>query len=329
MSKSFQQKQKILHVAQMLMEETDEKHPLSIQGMIAYLKNKGIKAEQKNLSEDLNVLQDMGMEIRYRRCRPSGYYIASRKFQVDEIRILLELVHSSGLLTKSRKEILTEKVESLTSIYNAKELKKHLIIDQKEETGAEETYECLRLVYSAMDKECQISFWYYKWSLTEENQLTRSGERLIFSPWGIVCRDARYYMIGIDNRSGIVKNCRLDRMKDVRLEKEGRTGESFFQNVDAVEFATKTFGILGGNEEEVCLEFKRELLGKVVDHFGESVQIVCAGKEWFTVRIHVRAGKEFFGWITGIGTDVKIIQPENVLVEYKKYLKKILGSYGI
>ncbi len=329
MSKSFQQKQKILYVAQMLMEETDEKHPLSMRGMIAYLKHKGIKAEQKNLSEDLTVLQDMGMEIKYRRCRPSGYYLVSRKFEMDEVRILLELVHSSALLADNRKKILLQKLETLTSIHNARELKEHLIIDKSKKTGAEETYECLRLAYDAMDKDCQISFWYYKWSLTEENQLTRSGERLLFSPWGIVSRDARYYMIGIDNRSGIVKNCRLDRMKDVRLEKENRTGDSFFRNINAVEFATKTFGILGGNEEEVFLEFKRELLGKVVDHFGENIQIVQAGEEKFTVSVQVRAGKEFFGWLTGIGTDAKIIQPENILVEYKKYLKKILGNYGV
>ena len=36
---------------------------------------------------------------------------------------------------------------------------------------------------------------------------------------------------------------------------------------------------------------------------------------------------QFFGWLTGLGTQVRLAGPENVVEEYRNYLKKIYGRY--
>ena len=46
-------KLKLLYLARYLREETDERHPRTVQDMIAYLERQGISAERKSIYDDL------------------------------------------------------------------------------------------------------------------------------------------------------------------------------------------------------------------------------------------------------------------------------------
>ena len=67
---------------------------------------------------------------------------------------------------------------------------------------------------------------------------------------------------------------------------------------------------------------------QAVDTFGEGLAITETGEKSFTVRVKVPADREFFGWLAGAGTGIKIVGPEEVLTEYKKFLRKALGNYN-
>ena len=75
MAKSNNQKGKILYVER-LMQETGENHVATMQDILAYLQEKGIRAERKSIYDDMEVLRSLGMDIRFRRGRPGGYYLA-------------------------------------------------------------------------------------------------------------------------------------------------------------------------------------------------------------------------------------------------------------
>ena len=75
MAKYNNQKAKILFLQQMLYE-TGENHTISMQMILDTLMEKGIRAERKSIYDDMEVLRYFGMDIRYRRERPSGYYLA-------------------------------------------------------------------------------------------------------------------------------------------------------------------------------------------------------------------------------------------------------------
>ena len=40
----------------------------------------GIRAERKSIYDDVEVLREFGMDIRYTRERPGGYYLAGQQF---------------------------------------------------------------------------------------------------------------------------------------------------------------------------------------------------------------------------------------------------------
>ncbi len=77
MAKYNNQKAKVLFLQQM-MYETGENHTISMQEIIDRLQDKGIRAERKSIYDDMEALRFFGMDIQYRRERPSGYYLANK-----------------------------------------------------------------------------------------------------------------------------------------------------------------------------------------------------------------------------------------------------------
>lgn len=77
MAKSNNQKAKILYLERML-QETGEHHVLSMQDILAGLNAHGITAERKSIYDDVEVLRSIGMDIRYTRERPGGYYLCGQ-----------------------------------------------------------------------------------------------------------------------------------------------------------------------------------------------------------------------------------------------------------
>ena len=328
MGDEFRQEMKFLYLAQMLRRKTDEEHPAGLGSIAAYLKELGITEDEANLKKDLEILREYGLDITVSEEEEPLYCLRNREFYPEEIRVLMDMVQSSGIITKRRREALIEKIGKLTSAYKEEEIKRQVMASDAR--GRDSLYQSMNTVYRAMDEDYEISFLYYEWILTEDRKLKRKGERLTLSPWGILHRDEYYYLIAIDGKSGVVKNYRLDRMCDVMTEPEKkRAGHDFFSEVDVADFAAAAFGgVFCGKEEEVSLEFENRLLGKAVDTFGEELVVTEKGEKSFTVCVKVPADREFFGWLAGAGTGVKIVGPENVLTEYKKFLRKALGNYN-
>ena len=60
MSKSVNQKAKLLHLYQILLRQTDEDHPLTVAQLIEELARWDIKAERKSIYDDLESLRQFG-----------------------------------------------------------------------------------------------------------------------------------------------------------------------------------------------------------------------------------------------------------------------------
>ena len=78
------QKLKMMYLAKILMEQTDEEHTITVPEMIAELSKLGISAERKSIYDDLEYLQLFGLDICSNKTRTTNYYIASRDFEYDD-----------------------------------------------------------------------------------------------------------------------------------------------------------------------------------------------------------------------------------------------------
>ena len=85
---------------QMLKENTDENHAMSANDIISALAKQGISAERKSIYDDIERLKLFGCDILSRRSEPKGYYLASRDFEIAELKLLVDAVQSSKFITE-------------------------------------------------------------------------------------------------------------------------------------------------------------------------------------------------------------------------------------
>ena len=92
MAKSANQKSKLLYLSKILLEQTDEDHPITVPEMIQELAKRDIKAERKSIYDDLETLSLFGLDVQSRKGRSPGWFIGSREFELPELKLLMDAV---------------------------------------------------------------------------------------------------------------------------------------------------------------------------------------------------------------------------------------------
>ena len=327
MPKSENQKQKLLQIAKYLMEHTDEQHAVSTPQLIAYLNSIGIKAERKSIYNDIETLNDFGMDIIRSDEHRGGYMLASRQFELAEVKLLVDLVQSSKFITEKKSRELIGKLETLVSKYDAKSMARQVEIIGRSKTNNENIYYNVDMVHTAISKNVKIRFNYFDWDINKKMQLRHNGAFYEVSPWKLNWDDENYYLIAFDEKANHIKHYRVDKMQNVSLTENLREGKNIFDAMDMVEYDKKTFGMFAGQEKTVRLLCHKSMIGIMVDKFGTDVSIRPEGEEQIMVRVDVAVSPQFFGWLAGLGNRVQIATPEDVREEYKVYLENIISCY--
>lgn len=324
MAKSINQKLKLLYLVDILNRETDEQHPLNAQQLIEKLEAHDIKAERKSIYDDMEQLIQYGYDIVLSKSRKNGgYYMATRVFQLPELKILVDSVSASKFITKKKSRELIAKLEKFASRYEENQLQRQVYVSNRIKAENESIFYNVDEIHLAIQDNKMISFQYLAWNTGKEMMLKNDGKPYLVSPLGLLWNDENYYLIAYENERGI-RHYRVDKMKNIKIQDELRQEESGYRDFDIAMYANTTFGMYGGKEEMVSLLFPKELSGVMIDRFGKELTFRKEDGDNYSVRVSITVSKQFFGWLTGLGKSVKLIKPENVKVQYKEYLEEIL-----
>lgn len=324
MAKAPGQKLKLLYIVKYLSENTDESHPAGIGDIIAYLDANGIHSERKSLYDDMEKLCDFGYDIVHLQSRlGGGYYMASREFELAELKLLVDAVQSSRFITPKKSRSLIKKLEQMAGKHDAGKLQRQVYVAGRVKTENENIYYSIDNIHRAIQENRQISFRYLDWNLKKQLTLRPRGEKRV-SPWTLIWQDENYYLAAFDSVSGVIKHYRVDKMGDVEVLKEAREGVEQFSQVDLAAYTNQTFGMYGGREETVTLQFPDRLIGVVLDRFGRGAEIRSVQAGLFCIRAKVTVSGQFYGWMAGIGRDAVIVSPVYVRDQYREWLQGIL-----
>ncbi|MCM1144670.1 MAG: WYL domain-containing protein [Blautia sp.] len=329
MPKSTNQKLKLLYILHILSEQTDEEHCISVKQLIEELEKCGVKAERKSIYDDINQLMDFGYDIIFVKSRVNGgYYLASREFELAELKLLVEIVQSSKFITVKKSKELIAKIEKLASKSDAKQLQRQVYVANRIKTANESIYYIVDDIHRAIQNNEQISFQYLEWNLEKQLVPRKDGKRYQVSPWALTCKDDNYYLIAHDSEEDKIKHFRVDKMGGIEvLTNQKREGASLFDSFDIADYANKTFSMFGGKEETVTIQFENHLIGVVMDRFGREAAIRKRDGQYFSARVTVAVSGQFFGWLTGIGAGARLIAPAGVVEQYRQYLRTIMDNY--
>ena len=324
MAKSPNQKLKLLYLVDILERKTDENHPMTAAALIEELAKFEVTAERKSIYDDINQLIDFGYDIVHNKARVGGgYYMASRRFELAELKVLVDSVQASRFLSAKKTRELIDKLEKLCSIHEEKQLKRQVYVLNRIKTDNESIFYNVDYIHEAIHCNKQISFQYYEWSTNKEMKLRRNGERYVVSPLGLIWDDENYYLVAYEKENGI-RHYRVDKIKSIEIMDALRAEESGYRNFDPASYSNKVFGMYGGEPATVTLAFPENLTGVMLDRFGKDVLLRKDGEANYSIRTDVVISDHFFGWLAGLGKQVKIVSPDSIRAQYKQYLSDIL-----
>lgn len=322
------QKLKTLYLMQILLERTDEENLLNATELCNILDQEyGVAVDRRTIYSEIDTLDKFGLDVVQKKGKNPGYYIASRQFELPELKLLVDAVQSSRFITEKKSGELIKKLEKLCSRAEAKALSKQVSISNRPKTENETIYYNVDQIHSAIYKNRQVAFQYAEWTMQKELHYRKNGAVYVISPWALTWGNENYYLVAYDENLGQIRHYRVDRMRHMQIREEERVGKEAFQNFDLAEFAKKTFGMYGGRDAEVVLICHKQLAEVVLDRFGQETWMIPVDEDHFKARVLVAVSRQFFGWVAGVGSQMKIAGPEDVRREYKEYLEEILLDY--
>lgn len=321
------QKLKIMYLMKILLEETDEDHDLTLNEIVEKLKAYNVTAERKSLYSDIENLRTFGLDIIGMQYGKTYHYkVASRQFQLVELKLLVDAVQSSRFITEKKSDELIAKLESYASKYEAKKLARQVNVNGRVKTMNERIYYSVDKIHEALNEESQIKFQYFTWTADKKMELKHGGAYYSVSPWALCWDDEKYYLVGYDNREYKIKHFRVDKMADVSVVYEEREGKEEFSKMQMSEYTNRLFGMFDGNLETVTLLCENHAANVIIDRFGTDIPLMKTDAEHFTVRVRVSVSKLFLSWIMAI-PGVKIVAPERTVDKMKSEIKRLQEMY--
>ncbi len=321
--KTSVQKLKMLYLYNIFMKYTDEEHSLTIAEIIEMLGDYGISAERKTLYNDIQLLKEFGLDIIMNNGKQYSYYLASRDFELPELKLLADAVASSRFLTDKKSRELLRKIESLASVHEGNQINRQVYVTNRVKSMNERIYLNVDIIHRAIQEKKQISFKYFDYDLNKKKRY-RDGLR-VASPFAMTWDDERYYLVAFyEKRPENYTNFRVDRMEEIQIleDKIAKVPNSFSLS----EYMNSTFSMFSGEICDVKLRFHNSLVNVVIDRFGKNVIIIPDGDEHFTVNVQARTGAPFYGWLFQFGINAEIVRPAEIKQEYLDMLESVLNK---
>ena len=328
MPKGTNQKFKLYRLAQIMMKKTDEAHYITMPEIKVALGEYDITADRKSLYNDLRDLEILGIEV---EGEPDGnryrYHVVNRPFELPELKLLVDAIQSSKFITEKKTKSLIGKLETMVSEYDAQKLQRQVYVSGRIKAMNESIYYTVDAIHNAISENKKIKFQYFQWNVKKELELRHDGAWYHISPWGLSWENENYYLVGYDSQAERIKHYRVDKMLRIRMSDEDRDGKEYFKKLDMAEYARKSFGMFGGDEQTVKLWVDNSLAGVIIDRFGKDVMMIPVDEKHFTVNVDVHVSSQFFGWVFSLGEKVKILSPENVVNQMKAEIQRLIQQY--
>lgn len=336
------QKLKILHLARIFFEKTDDEHGLSTPQLIEELALVGVNVERKALYRDIEALRDFGLDIVRIKGRPVAYALASRAFSFGELSLIVDAVSSSRFLTERKAAELVRSIKRLGSDHQAERLSGNVHVDRRVKSQSDSVYANVDALQEAIRTGRKVEFSYYTIDVSKRRVARRDGKRYLTTPVALIYSDGFYYVAAYSDKHGDFANYRIDRMGALRITDEPATRNETTAAFDVRAYQSGSFGMFAGERRNVTLLANERAMGGVVDRFGDDMVVtpapdVTAAREgdpdrretkesWARVTVSATVSPPLFGWLAQFGDRVLVAGPSDVEAAYRDHLRSILEA---
>ena len=313
---------RIIELLRFLYQQTDEAHAVTVSEMIEYLKSKGIPSVRQTVYTDLEALDTAGIDIVQIKSTQNRYFIGSRIFEYPELKMLVDAVASSKVISAKKSQALIQKLGQLTSIQQAEQLQRLASLSSRVKPHNEKVYYIIDSIQTAILDQHQISFQYYEYTPEKKKILKHDGYRYILDPYALEWKNDHYYLIGYSHKHKGIAHFRVDRLTSVEpLDSKFQPMPDF----DVAAYTNKMVDMFAAEHaEQVKLLCSNELMRVIIDHYGEDIEISPYDDSHLTVTIEVNPSGTFYGWVFKFMGEIRILSPQSCVDKMQNIARTFL-----
>ena len=316
---SIRNKQRPFRLLKYLYENTDEEHPISTTELVRIFVAEDAHAKRKTVKDDMDVLVGEGFDVVTVRGRNNSFFLGTRKFELPEVKLRIDAVSSSRFISAEKSETLINKLTDMVSRHQAEKVCRHLYTAEHVKADNKQIYYIVDAVTDAINEGKKIRFQYFDYDGKKEKCLRHDGAEYSVSPYALVWDDSHYYMCGYSDSKQMIVNYRVDRMcnTEIKDEKAVALPEGFSMD----DYVRKQFHMFAGDETEVVLECRDDMMKYIIDQFGEEVETRKVSEDTFQAKVHVADSPTFYGWVFPFEGKIQIVEPEEIREKYRSMVK--------
>jgi len=336
--RSSNQGVKLLYIRDYLHKYTNKEHPKSAKEISEYLASKGIKADRKTIYNDILRLQvDFQEPIEYNP-KKWGYYITKPQLSGYELRMLLDSVQLTQMLTTEETRVITDKILEFTNVYDKLDYSDELKRRKPSNKADHSVIRNAELIRQAVTENKKVRFRYYRYVMDRGNKNKeyisdeKSGDIIVVSPKELVWRHGKYVMIPF-SEDVCHRNYRLEFMEDVTI---------LTQESEHLKLKTIDRGISGSSElilkrdeyefdahkkYAVTMLVPEPLIEEVFHYWGSDTSIIPYDRFNVMFTVHTELDHSFFLWVLSMRDRIKILAPKEAIGELCLFLRQITDMY--
>lgn len=173
-----------------------------------------------------------------------------------------------------------------------------------------------------VEKLSQMSSRYQSMELKRNLYISERVKPINEQIYYLVWNEDHYYVVGYSDKHNKIVSFRVDRMKEIDIlpdDAAERPGD-----FNLADFTRQVFDMYDGQKETVTLFCNNDMMNYVIDRFGDEVKTSPVDCEHFEAVAEVSVSQTFFAWVFQFNGDIKIIEPEPVVVKYREMLRNAL-----
>ena len=317
----------IVLILKILEEYSDEDHHLTQQEIIKLLKmNYDMDCDRRSVKSNIVALKEMGYDIDM----TSDYYLAERKFENAELRMLIDSVlFSKTIGTRQAKELI-EKLKSMGNRYFQAKVSHVSNLPELQHTDNKQVIYALDALNDSIDVGKKVSFVYNSYG-TDFKLHPRREEPYIVNPYQLVANNGRYYLIGNYDKYDNISHYRVDRMTQVRVLKEKRKPIKDIPELDGRLNLPKHMAehayMFSGESSDITILAEKHLMSELVDWFGKKFRIIEETDDM--IRVRVKCNENAMRYLAlQYGPYMEVISPGNLRDRIADDVAKMAVKYG-
>ena len=241
---------------------------------------------------------------------------------------MVDSIQSSKFITQERAREISNKIKKMADIYTKESLNRQAYVAGRVRSQNESVVKDADRIHEAIATDRKIAFRYFHYTPNKDNPQTysKSGEKIKVSPYALMWNDGNYYLYAYDGKK--FRTYRVDRMEGIShplLDK--REGKDEYDKKNLTDQKAKVFGMYHGTEYNVRIRVHNRLADVVIDQFGKDIMMIPADKDHFTITTAIETSPPFFAWVATFGRSMKILGPDAVVEDMKKFIQASADMY--